>query len=108
MVVVAQVVQDLVGVDHVVKDLAVVDRVVQELAVVDHVVQELAVVDHVVQELAAEGVYMSLLLLPGLLGTVSLPVEEMFKFFYSLLTMYSSKLYGVLRLYDFEKKKLMN
>ena len=33
-----------------------------------------------VQVLVVEGVYMSLLLQLGLLGTVSLPVEEMFKF----------------------------
>ena len=33
-----------------------------------------------VQVLVVEGVYMSLLLRLGLLGTVSLPVEEMFKF----------------------------
>ena len=33
-----------------------------------------------VQVLGVEGVYMSLLLRLGLLGTVSLPVEEMFKF----------------------------
>ena len=38
-----------------------------------------------VQELAAEGVYMSLLLLPGLLGTVSLPVEGIFKFRYVVI-----------------------
>ena len=36
-----------------------------------------------VQVLVVEGAYMSLLLRLGLLGTVSLPVEEMFKFLFA-------------------------